>query len=152
MYTQTSVWYIENRPWGDKVDEALLEEKNQTEHHALLMAQKRLLGGCSGISLVFLCKDGLPRLTDWRVQLGWAVTSVKPGVHSVTFCEMFPSLCYLFQTFLLGRCIMTSKRARQHASIWLGIILAENICNGFHQEKKLYNWYLGRKKPLLWPC
>jgi len=39
-----------------------LRTKKHLEHHALLMAQKRLLRGCSRISPGFLCKDGLPRL------------------------------------------------------------------------------------------
>lgn len=137
---------MENRTWRDKADEALLEarKKNLLEHHVLLMTWKRLLWGCSGISLVFLCKDGLP-IWHARVQLGWAVTSVKHGVQRVTFCEMFPSLCYLFQTVLLGHCIMTSnksKTALKHLTV--GLIFAENVCNGFHYEKK--NWYIIREK------
>lgn len=125
----------------------LRQEKNLLEHHVLLMTWKRLLWGCSGISLVFLCKDGL-LIWQTRVQLGWAATSVKRGVQRVTFCAMFPPLRYLFQTFLLGHCI---KTAPKHLTI--GLIFAENICNGFPYGKK--NWYIIRqktKKTYFWHC
>lgn len=112
--------------WGKK--------KNLFEHHVLLMTWKRLLWGCSGISLVFLCKDGLP-IWQTRVQLGWTVSSLKREVQRVLFCETFPSLCYCFQTFLLGHCIMTSNKSKTALNyLTIGLIFAENICNGFYYE------------------
>lgn len=140
---------MENRTWRDKADEALLEaRKNLLEHHVLLMTWKRLLWGCSGISLVFLCKDGLP-IWQPRVQLGWAVNSLKCGVQRVRFWEMFPSLCYLFQPFLPGHYNMTSNKSKTAPKhLTTGLIFAESICNGFHYEwgGKKINRYIIRKK------